>query len=108
MESSGVAGHTQASGAAWALTGLPQEGLATKRTLRVKGKAEEMDVFVLDAASPAAADVVARLEAAAEGWNAAPWPPEAPAEEEGEAHATDAGATKADPPRNDAACAADA
>jgi hypothetical protein len=65
LESTGSPGAVQLSSATWELTRLPEE-LATRRTMRVKGKAEEMDVVLVDAGSPQAAEVMRRLEEAAD------------------------------------------
>jgi hypothetical protein len=61
MESTGVAGSVQLTRAAWDLTRLSDE-LATSRMLRVKGKAEEMEVLVVDAASCQATDILRCLQ----------------------------------------------
>ena len=63
MESAGSPGVVQLTRAAWDLTGLPVS-LAEQRTLRVKGKAEEMEVVVVDTASEKAAAIMSRLQEA--------------------------------------------
>jgi hypothetical protein len=65
LESTGAAGAVQLSATTWALTQLPEE-LAVRRTMRVKGKAEEMVVMLVDASTPQAADILRRLEDAAD------------------------------------------
>ena len=50
VESTGVAGGVHISSAAWAQMELP-DGLATRRTLDIKGKAAPMDTFLLAAGS---------------------------------------------------------
>ena len=61
MESSGVAGTVQLTRAAWALTHLP-DTLASSRLMRVKGKAEEMEVMTIEASSQAAATIILKLQ----------------------------------------------
>ena len=60
MESTGVAGAVHLSSAAWAQMGLP-DGLATRRTLAIKGKAAPMETFLLPARSQAMATAKALL-----------------------------------------------
>ena len=60
MESSGRAGCVQMSAAAYQATGLPP-GAVPQRRVDVKGKGQ-MDTYVLDAASPEAAQVRALLD----------------------------------------------
>jgi class 3 adenylate cyclase len=62
MESGGAPGCVQCSAATWALTRLPRS-LADTRWLRVKGKAEEMEAMLIDAASQQAAHVIRLLDA---------------------------------------------
>jgi hypothetical protein len=62
MESAGSPGVVQLTRAAWDLTGLPVS-LAEQRTLRVKGKAEEMDVVLVDTGDHGrAAEIMSRLQ----------------------------------------------
>ena len=64
MESAGSPGVVQLTRTAWDLTGLPVS-LAEQRTLRVKGKAEEIDVVLVDTADHArSADIMSRLQEA--------------------------------------------
>jgi hypothetical protein len=70
VESAGEAGAVHCSRVAWDLAGLP-DALGAPRLLRVKGKAEEMETLLLDAAAPHAAEAARRLQAACDAADAA-------------------------------------